>query len=130
MNQLGTVLAQIAQQLGLTAAHLWPQIVAVTFYKNLAQLVIDLFCLVIPTPLLVWCTARVWHFVDVVSSSDSVKAEQISELGSRVLGLALVSTIWVVIVIVLLLDLPTVLAGVFAPEGVAALDLLSRFTGK
>lgn len=105
MEQFAELLREAAVVLGTEAARLWPQIVLVTYIKALAGLVMFL--------LLVGIGAV------VAVLTFKVKDEMMSVVA------ALSIFIWVLIAACAFFALPGIFAGIFAPEGQTALNIIN-----
>ena len=120
MDKLGAALAILAQQFGFTANRLWPQIVAVTFWESVAWLLIDLVILIGGG----LAMARVLGW-----AVEGVRKDDEDSSGYMVVGV-LIAIAALLVGGLIIATLPDVIAGIVAPEAVAALNVLRAAGGK
>ena len=134
MDQLGTVLAQIAAKLGVAVDRLWPQLVAVTFYTSLAWAILTplliLFSIVAAYRVDDWCRRK----MELENNRRAKDRDYLyAHFGNNDGWWVLRICTWLTVVGIVIwgaADYPGVLAGVFAPEGVTVLNLLKAASGK
>ena len=106
MEQFAELLREAAVVLGTEAARLWPQIVLVTFVKALASLIGLVFLFI--------CISALFMF------GRGLKDE--NDKGTIYLGGTILLAVFIMIAIV---GFPNICAGIFAPEGQTALNIIN-----
>ena len=114
MEQFVALFQNVAEQLGMQAARLWPQVVMITFVKSLTNVVGELLIIVTSAVTIrrVWPWA--WHITD--ESGDN---------GTLFLASGL-TAVGVILSLIMLADLPNQLSGTFYPEAATVLRLIGK----
>ena len=124
MNQLDTILAELAAKIGVTVDHLWPQLVLVTFAQSLFWTIADPI-FVVASSVIVWKVCRyLMHSIAKLHAADDVY-----EIFPALAFLCVV-LVWLFVAGNALATYPADIAGVVAPEGMTVVNLLKQVTTK